>query len=84
GISLKETDWYVWMSGGPQYSSREHTSYDDVTLDELEEVPSVSNDEFITSMRQVTNVCTDTGAANGMQHCDVSYLYDGELFGGEY
>ena len=83
-ISLKETDWYVWMSGGPQYSSREHTSYDDVTLEQLEEVPSVSNDEFITSMRQVTNVCTDTGAANGMQHCDVSYLYDGELFGGDY
>ena len=83
-ISLKETDWYVWMSGGPQYSAREHTSYDDVTLAELEEVPSTSNNEFITSMRQVTNVCTDTGAANHMQHCDVSYLYDGELFGGEY
>ena len=83
-VSLKETDWYVWMSGGPQYSARENTSYDNLTLSELEDVPSLSNDHFITTMRQVTNVCTDTGAANGMQHCDVSYLYDGELFGGVY
>lgn len=83
-ISLKETDWYVWMSGGPQYSARETTNADDVTLAELKELPSKSTDEFITSMQQVTNVCTDTGAANHMQHCDVSYLYDGELFGESY
>ena len=83
-ISLKDTDWYVWMSGGPQYSAREGTHADDLTLAELQELPSKSTDEFITSMQQVTNVCTDTGAANHMQHCDVSYLYDGELFGQTY
>lgn len=83
-ISLRDTDWYVWMSGGPQYSARENTHHDDVTLEELIEVDSKSTDEFIASMQQVTNVCTNTGAANGMQHCDVSYLYDGELFGQTY
>ncbi|UKI58541.1 MAG: hypothetical protein L6V81_03880 [Clostridium sp.] len=30
--------------------------------------------------RQVTNVCTDTGATNSMGHCDVSFLYDESMF----
>jgi hypothetical protein len=72
------------MSGGPQYSSRERTNYDDVTLEQLKEIDSKSTEEFITTMQQVTNVCTDTGAQNAEKHCDVSFLYDGELFGRDY
>lgn len=83
-IALRDTDWYVWMSGGPQYSSRERTNYDDVTLEQLKEIDSKSTEEFITTMQQVTNVCTDTGAQNAEKHCDVSFLYDGELFGRDY
>lgn len=80
-IELSDTDWYVWKSGGPQYSARENTHADDVKLDELKEIEVKSGHGYVPVMQQVTNVCTDTGAANGMQHCDVSYLYDYSVFG---
>ena len=35
-------------------------------------------------MQQVTNVCNNVGASNGANHCDVSYLYDEEMFGRKY
>lgn len=80
-IDIKDTNWYVWKSGGPQYSGRENTNIDDVKLDELIELECSSSDEYMTVMQQVTNVCTDTGASNGMGHCDVSFLYDYSVFG---
>ena len=81
-INLNETDWYVWKSGGHQYSARENTSHkDDVTLAELEELKVSGGKGFTPVMQQATNVCTDTGAANSMQHCDVSFLYDASVFG---
>jgi hypothetical protein len=80
-IDIKDTNWYVWKSGGPQYSSREDTNYDDVTLEELIEIECDSHDEYMPVMQQVTNVCTDTGASNDMGHCDVSFLYDYSVFG---
>ncbi len=80
-INLNETNWYVWKSGGPQYSGRENTSYDDVKLEELLEIESDSEKGYTPIMQQVTNVCTDTGAANTAGHCDVSFLYDYSVFG---
>ncbi len=80
-INLRDTTWYVWQAGGPQYSSRENTSHDDLTLSEIEEIKSSSYNEYTAVMQQVTNVCTDTGASNSMNHCDVSYLYEYEVFG---
>lgn len=80
-IDIKDTNWYVWKSGGPQYSSREGTSVDDVTLEELVEIECSSSEYYMPVMQQVTNVCTDTGASNDMGHCDVSFLYDYSVFG---
>lgn len=83
-ISLKDTGWYVWKSGGPQYSGRENTSEDNITLDQITEIKNESGNGYTPVMMQVTNVCTDTGASNSMQHCDVSYLYDYEVFGEDF
>lgn len=83
-ISLDQTDWYVWKSGGPQYSVDETKSEDDVTLDELIEIECSPHDGFTPVMQQVTNVCTDTGACNDMRHCDVSFLYDYSVFGDDF
>ena len=80
-IELGETNWYVWKSGGPQYSARENTHDDDVTLDELKEIEAKAGDGYLPVMQQVTNVCIDTGAVDGRGHCDVSYLYDYSVFG---
>lgn len=80
-IDLKNTDWYVWKSGGPQYSANEQSHEDDVTLAELEEIQCKSTNKYTPVMQQVTNVCTDTGATNDMDHCDVSFLYDASVFG---
>lgn len=83
-INLDETNWYVWKSGGPQYSSRENMTHeDDVTLEEIIEIECSPEEGYTPVMQQVTNVCTDTGASNGMQHCDVSFLYDYSVFGDE-
>jgi len=79
-VELKNTDWYVWQSGGPQYSKDESKNYDDVTLEELKEVKNESNSHYTVDIQQVTNVCTDTGARNSVNHCDVSFLYNSELF----
>lgn len=83
-LSLSDTNWYVWKSGGPQYSSRENTSLDDVSLSELVEVKNEVADGYMPVMQQVTNVCIDTGASNDMQHCDVSFLYDYSVFGDDF
>ena len=80
GVTLKDTEWFVWLAGGEQYSSREHTNKDDVTLSDLKSQPKINNDFFETDIRQVTNVCTDTGAPDGRGHTDVSYLYNTKLF----
>lgn len=83
-IDLNDTNWYVWKSGGPQYSTNEKLSYDDVTLDELVEVECSLENGYTPVMKQVTNVCIDTGASNDMQHCDVSFLYDYSVFGDDF
>lgn len=83
-IALEDTDWYVWKSGGPQYSARENETHaDDVTLEELIEIECSKEEGYTPVMQQVTNVCTNTGASNGMKHCDVSFLYDYSVFGDE-
>ncbi len=82
-INLDQTDWYVWKSGGPQYSANESRNYDDVTIEELIEIECKAGKGYMPVMQQVTNVCTNTGAANGDGHCDVSFLYDYSVFGDE-
>lgn len=83
GLVLKNTDYYVWKAGGPQYSGNEHSDTG-LTLEELQEQKSESTPNFTVDMQQVTNVCTNTGAGNSKNHCDVSYLYDEEIFGHRY
>ena len=81
-------DWgfYVWEAGGKFYSAREKTHQDDITLDKLK--PEENNSRYsdgtylyTPDILQATNVCTDTGAYNSLNHCDVSFLYDLDLFG---
>lgn len=81
--SLKNTNFYVWKAGGPDYSSNEHSD-PGITLNELKEYKGKSTQNYTVDMAQVTNVCTDTGASNTSGHCDVSYLYDEEMFGRKY
>lgn len=84
GIPLKDTDWKIWQSGGVQYSGNEATD-PGLKLADLIEVKSEPDSVagYVPDMRQVTNVCIDTGAANGAGHCDVSYLYTQDIFGNE-
>lgn len=81
--SFKNTNFYVWKAGGPDYSSNEHSD-PGITLNELKEYKGKSTQNYTVDMAQVTNVCTDTGASNTSGHCDVSYLYDEEMFGHKY
>lgn len=83
-IELSDTEYYVWKSGGSQYSANENATYDDVTLSEIEEVNCISTPQFTPAMQQVTNVCTDTGAKNDQGHCDVSFLYNNQVFGDDF
>ncbi len=79
-INLNDTNWFVWKSGGKQYSAEEYSDNDDITLDELKEVENKSTSFYTPAIQKVTNVCTDTGATNGLNHCDVSFLYDSSVF----
>lgn len=83
GLVLKNTNYYVWRAGGPQFSGNEQSDIG-LTLEELQEQKSESTPNFTVDMQQVTNVCTNTGAGNSENHCDVSYLYDEEIFGHKY
>lgn len=83
GLVLKNTDYYVWKAGGPQYSSNESID-PGVRVEDLVEYRGESTSNFTVDMQQVTNVCNNVGASNGANHCDVSYLYDEELFGRKY
>ena len=79
GQELSNLETPLWLAGGPQYSAAERSS-DGFSIEELEEL---NNDTFLgvsPALRQVTNVCKDTGAADGKGNCDVSYLYTDELF----
>ncbi len=83
--SIENWGFYIWESGGRFYSGREGTHKDDITLDELkpEENQSRYSDGtylYTPDILQATNVCTDTGAYNSLNHCDVSFLYDLDLF----
>lgn len=83
GLVLKNTDYYVWKAGGPQYSSNESIN-PGVRVEDLVEYRGESTSNFTVDMQQVTNVCNNVGASNGANHCDVSYLYDEEMFGHKY
>lgn len=83
GLVLKNTDYYVWKAGGPQYSSNESID-PGVRVEDLVEYRGESTSNFTVDMQQVTNVCNNVGASNGANHCDVSYLYDEEMFGHKY
>lgn len=80
GNSLKDSDFYIWAAGGPNYKDESKWINKGFKLSELEEVTETSNNDYTISMQQVTNVCTDTGATNSMGHCDVSFLYDESMF----
>lgn len=84
GILLKDAGYLIWEAGGPQYSADEHND-PGIKLDELQEVETKKDEEvgYIPDLIQVTNVCTDTGASNHANHCDVSYLYTKDIFGNE-
>lgn len=76
---LSNLETPLWLAGGPQYSTAEHNS-DGYSIEQLEEL---NNDTFLgvsPALRQVTNVCKDTGASDSRGNCDVSYLYTDELF----
>lgn len=81
--TLKNTNFYVWKAGGPQYSPNEHNVVG-IGVDDLEEYRGESTSNYTVDMQQVTNVCNDVGASNTAGHCDVSYLYDEEMFGHKY
>ena len=83
GLVLKNTDYYVWKAGGPQYSSNESIN-PGVRVEDLVEYRGESTSNFTVDMQQVTNVCNNVGASNEANHCDVSYLYDEEMFGRKY
>lgn len=83
GLVLKNTDYYVWKAGGPQYSSNESID-PGVRVEDLVEYRGESTSNFTVDMQQVTNVCNNVGASNEANHCDVSYLYDEEMFGRKY
>ena len=83
GLVLKNTDYYVWKAGGPQYSSNESID-PGVRVEDLVEYRGESTSNFTVDMQQVTNVCNNVGTSNGANHCDVSYLYDEEMFGRKY
>ena len=83
GLVLKNTDYYVWKAGGPQYSSNESID-PGVRVEDLVEYRGESTSNFTVDMQQVTNVCNNVGASNEANHCDVSYLYDEEMFGHKY
>ena len=83
--NIEEWGFYVWEAGGKFYSAREKTHQDDITLDKLK--PEENNSRYsdgtylyTPDILQATNVCTDTGAYNSLNHCDVSFLYDFDLF----
>jgi len=79
-IELKETDWFVWQSGGSQYSGNENLD-SGYKIEELIEPKNQAHSQFKTHIRQVTNVCKDTGAANTYGNCDVDFCYSTEIFG---
>lgn len=83
GLVLKNTDYYVWKAGGPQYSSNESID-PGVRVEDLVEYRGESTSNYTVDMQQVTNVCNNVGASNEANHCDVSYLYDEEIFGHKY
>lgn len=68
------------MAGGPNYEYENDWINEGYKLSELEEVTNTSNSEYDIDIRQVTNVCIDTGASNSMGHCDVNFLYNDEVF----
>lgn len=79
-IELKDTNWFVWQSGGAQYSAHENTD-PGYTLDQIIEPKNQSNNQFTTHIKQATNVCKDTGAANSAGNCDLNFCYSTEVFG---
>jgi len=79
-IELNDTAWFVWQSGGSQYSSHENTDKG-YKLSELVEPKQNTNSQYTTHIRQVTNVCKDTGAANDAGNCDVNFCYSELVFG---
>lgn len=78
--SLNNSDFYIWMAGGLNYEYENNWVNKGYKLSELEEVTNTSNSEYDIDIRQVTNVCIDTGASNSMGHCDVNFLYNDEVF----
>lgn len=78
--SLKNSDFYIWGAGGPNYKDESKWLNKGYKMSELEEVTISSNEDYDVDMMQVTNVCTDTGATNSMGHCDVSFLYNDSMF----
>lgn len=78
--SLNNNDFYIWMAGGPNYEYENDWVNEGYKLSELEEITNTSNSEYDIDIRQVTNVCIDTGASNSMGHCDVNFLYNDEVF----
>lgn len=79
-IEIKDTDWFVWQSGGSQYSSHENTD-SGYTLDQIIEPKNESNNQFTAHIKQATNVCKDTGAKNSAGNCDVNFCFSSEVFG---
>ena len=82
-IELKDTDWFVWQSGGSQYARYEKNNKG-YTLDEIKEPKNETHKQFDIHVKQVTNVCKDTGATNDQGNCDVDFCFSTEVFGNSF
>ena len=82
-IEIKDTNWFVWKSGGTQYSTDE-ANHPGIELKDVKELKNQSNSQYTPVILQATNVCKDTGAINSRGHCDVNFCYSSEIFGTDF
>ena len=76
-VDINKTDYLIWRAGGSQYYSTEEQN---IGLADLSEPTIERRKPYTIDIEQVTNVCTDAGAANYLGHCNVSYLFNSEVF----
>lgn len=76
-VDINTTDYLIWRAGGSQFYATEEQN---LGLTELIEPTVDRRKPYSIDIEQVTNVCTDAGATNYLGHCNVSYLFNSEVF----
>ena len=82
-IELNDTNWYVWKAGGSNYVNEDDVrfgNYESYEIADIEVPKNIGDKQFHPAIIQVSNVCTDTGAANHLGNCDFNYCYSESLF----